>query len=309
MILLQQMSILFVIMLVGFVCKKKGLITNAGSKAISGIVVNVANPALILSAGINKTETIEGKNLLYAVLLAIGVYVFLIIGAVIIPLILRIPKNDKGTYQVMTVFSNIGFMGFPVISAAYGSDALLYASFFLIPFNVLIYTWGIMAMSPGEVSKEGSGIGSRLRKILNVGVISCIVTIICYLMKLQLPYPVESVVHHFSNLTAPLSMMIIGASMTDMKIKDLLGDAKLILFILIKMLVLPIIGLVLVKDIGLEPDLIGVCLIMLATPVGSMTAMLAEQYDGDYELASKGVALSTVVAVATIPFLSLILGV
>lgn len=308
MLLLQQMLILFIIMLVGFLCKKKGMINNAGSKVISSVVVNVANPALILSAGINKTETIEGKNLLLAVALAIGVYAFLIIAAIIIPYILRLDKKDMGTYRVMTVFSNIGFMGFPVISAVYGEQALLYASVFLIPYNVLIYTWGIIAMSSaGDNSKGKSKV--EIGKILNIGVIACVITIICYLTKIHVPAPIESVVKHFSNLTAPLSMMVIGASMTEMKFKELFTDARMLVFLAIKLLLLPVAGVLIIKSFGLDMKLVGVCLIMLATPVGSMTAMLAQEYDGDYSLASKGVALSTLLTVVTMPLLSMLLNV
>jgi len=309
MLLLQQMSILFLIMLVGFICQKIGLMNSTGNKMISALVVEVANPALILSAGINKTDTIEGKNLIYAVLLAIGVYAFLLIFANIVPRILKIEKSKVGTYKAMMVFSNIGFMGFPVISAVYGAQALLYASVFLIPFNILIYTWGIKVMTDSGEKKEREHHSIQWGKIFNIGVIACIITIILYLTKLPVPKMIESTVNHFSALTAPLSMMVIGASMVDMKLKELFSNRKLLIFIAIKLLVVPIIGILLVKPFGMQKELMGVCLIMLATPAASMTAMLSQQYDGDYELASQGVALSTILSVATMPLLSLILNV
>lgn len=307
MLLLQQMFILFMLMMVGFICKKTGIITTSGSKVISGVVVNVANPALILSAGINKKDTIEGKNLILTVILAVGIYVFLIVCAKIVPKVLRIPKTDAGTYEVMTVFSNIGFMGFPVISAVYGNDALLYASFFLIPYNVLIYTWGIVSLCSGKDSDGGDKKKIEWSRIFNIGVIACLVTIVAYMLRLQLPGPITSVVDHLSELTAPLSMMVIGASMTDMNVKELISDVKLLLFMFIKLLIIPVVGVSIIKLCGIDMKLVGVCLIMLATPVGSMTAMLSQQYDADYELASKGVALSTVLSVVTIPLLSFLL--
>ena len=298
------MFILFVIMLVGFISRKAGIITPEGGKVLSGIVVNVANPALILSAGINKTETVEGKNLLLAVGLAAFVYILLIVFALFIPKILRVKKENVGTYRVMTVFSNIGFMGFPVISAVYGNDALLYASLFLIPYNVLIYTWGIAAMAQGQKERK-----FEWRKIFNVGVIACILTIIAYGIKLQVPAAVNTVITDLAGLTAPLSMMVIGASMTEMKLGELVKDARLLSFMALKLLLIPAVGVLAVKAAGISPTLTGVCLVMLATPVGSMTAMLAQQYDGDYELASRGVACSTILSVLTMPLLSLVLGV
>jgi len=110
-----------------------------------------------------------------------------------------------------------------------------------------------------------------------------ILTIICYGFHVQLPEAVSSVVGHFANLTAPLSMMVIGASMTEMHFKELVTDIKLLLFMALKLLVIPVIGVLAIKCIGIDATLVGVCMIMLATPVGSMTAMLAQQYDGDYE--------------------------
>lgn len=309
MLLLQQMGILFLIMLVGFICQKIGLMNATGNKMISVLVVQVANPALILAAGINKTDTIEGKNLLFAVLLALGIYTLAIICSMIVPKLLKIPKRQVGTYKAMMVFSNIGFMGFPVISAVYGAQALLYASIFLIPFNVLIYTWGIKIMTENNPKEESKKNKIPWGKIFNVGVISCIITMILYITKFPVPKMIETTVNYFSGLTAPLSMMVIGASMVNMKLKDLFLNKKMLVFMFIKMLLIPIIGVLIIKPMGLSRELVGVCLIMLATPVGSMNAMLTQQYDGDYELASQGVALSTILSVATMPLLSIILGV
>jgi len=133
MLLLKQMIILFLLMAVGFICRKRGIITESGSKCVSAIVVNVANPALILSASINKESTIQGMDLLRTVGLALGMYVFLIILAYILPKLLRCDKKTAKSYRVMTVFSNIGFMGYPLLNAMYGSTSLLYASIFTIP--------------------------------------------------------------------------------------------------------------------------------------------------------------------------------
>jgi len=306
MILLGQMIILFLLMLIGLICRKNGLLSQSGSKIISGIVVNVANPAMILSASINKESTIQGRELLFTAGLALAVYAFLIVIAILITAIFRVDKASKGPYQVMTVFANIGFMGFPVISAVYGSEALLYASFFIIPFNVLIYTWGIAAITGGTDQKPTNV--PIWRKILNVGVVSCIITIVIYVFRIPMPVAVESTVTHLANLTAPLSMMVIGASLADMNFKELFTDYKLILFSVIRLIVVPIIGVSAIRLLGVNDTLAGVCMIMLSTPVASMTAMLAQQYDSNYGIASKGVALTTILSVATMPLVSMILG-
>lgn len=321
MLMFKQMTILFLLMLVGFLCRKINLFSKEGNRVISALVINVANPALILSSGINKENTVKGTELFNILILAIGMYFVLILIALLITKILHVGKEQQGVYQVMTVFSNVGFMGFPVISAVYGEEALLYASLFLVPYNILIYTYGISSMGRKEsrnltvASRENSEIKkSALRripwtKILNIGIISCILAMILYIAEIPVPSIMESTATSLANLTAPLSMMIIGASMAEMKMKELFCDWKLIIFSVIKLLLLPIAGVAVLLFMGLDRTLCGVCMIMLATPVGSMTAMLAQQYHGDYELASKGVALTTVLSVITMPLVAVLLGI
>ena len=109
MLLLEQMVILFLLMGVGFYCYKKGIITDESSKKISAIVVNVANPAMILT-GCMSEDKISGQELLMTAGIVIGVYAVLLILAMIIPRLLRIESKSRGVYQAMTVFSNIGFI-------------------------------------------------------------------------------------------------------------------------------------------------------------------------------------------------------
>lgn len=309
MILLQQMMVLFIIMMIGYLCRRIGLFGAEASKLLSGIVVNVANPALILSSTINKEVTIQGKELALTVGLAISFYVVLLVIAEIVPRLLRVDKDDYGVYKVMLIFSNIGFMGFPLLTAMYGNESLLYASLFLIPYNVLIYTYGVGALCKKEESEKQEKRAIPWKEIFNIGVIACIISVILYLTRLRVPQVIEDVADTLGNLTAPLSMMVIGDAMSQMKIKELLKDKKLMIFTGIKLLVIPIVGLLLVKQLRLNPMLTGVCLVMLSTPVGSMTAMLAQQYDGNYELASKGVALTTLLSVITMPIVSMITGI
>ena len=309
MILLQQMIVLFLIMMVGFVCRRTGILNKDASKLLSGIVVNVANPALILSSSMNPETTIGGKELALTFGLAIGLYLIYLLLAEIIPRVMRIESDDFGVYKVMTVFSNIGFMGFPLLSALSGSESLLYASLFTIPYNILIYTYGVSALVKHEKVAEEKRDRIQWSKIFNIGVIACILALILYFTRLPMPAVMENVVDTLGSLTAPLSMIVIGDAMSQMKLKELFADKKLMLFSGIKLLVIPIIALVFVKMLDMSPMLTGVCMVMLATPVGSMTAMLAQQYDGNYELASKGVALTTLLSVITMPIVSMIHGI
>ena len=302
MLLLKQIIVLFLLMGIGFFFYKKSIITDEVSKKISSIVVNIANPALVLSGGMGE-ERIQGEELLLTAAVAFFMYAALLLLAAVLPGLLHIEKKSRGTFRAMTVFSNIGFMGFPVINALYGSGALLYAAVFVIPYNVLIYTYGVSAMTAQrEHPKEGKSFSPG--RMFNAGTIACVAAIIIYLWGVPVPEFVKATITNLSNLTAPLSMMVIGASLAAIDLKGLFTDGKLLLFSGIKLVLLPVAGIWIIRQFVQTESMLGVCMVMLATPVGSMTAMLSQQYDGDYETASKGVALTTILSVVTMPLVS-----
>lgn len=312
MVALQQMLVLFIIMMIGCIAYKTGLITDETGKKLSGIVVNISNPALILS-GVIGNDTVTGQELVITMGIAIGMYVFLIAAAFIVPVILRVPAESAATYRVMTIFSNIGFMGFPIISSMYGSDALLYGALFLMPYNILIYTYGIHELTKNNRNeKQSNGTkGSKKIKwsqIFNIGVIFCIAAIIIFAFNIKLPEWINTTVSMLSATTAPLSMMVIGASLATMNFKKMFGNVRMWAFSFIKMIILPIIGTLLVRMATDNVSIIGVTMVMLSVPVGSMTAMLASEYDGDYALSSEMVAMTTLLSVVTFPLVTMLLG-
>lgn len=299
MLLLQQMIVLFIYIALGYGAAKKGVMDEGFSKKISWVVVNIANPALTLSAVVNGEGTIAGKELLLTAAAALVILGGMVLLSLALPVLFRIRKEYRGVYRLMSAFNNIGFMGFPVISAVYGQEALLYAAVFSMLFNVLIYTYGIRT-----VQKDAGGI--EWGKVFNIGVVGSIAAIVIYLLKIPTPEFFNTTMSGLSGLTAPLSMMVIGISLTGIRLKELFLDTGLLLYSLTKLLVIPILAMQAVVRVIDNEMLCGVCMVMLATPAASMTAMLAQQYGDEEsgEQAAKGVALTTLLSVVTIPIVS-----
>jgi len=301
MILLQQMLILFFYMMIGYWARKKKFFGDEAGPTISWIVVNIANPAMIISSVINGESSIAGKELINTAVLACVSYAILISLAEILPRLFRTTGKKRSAYKIMTVFNNIGFMGFPVISAAYGQEALLYAAIFVLPYNILFYTYGIMV-----TGNAGGKTKFDLKKILNIGSVASILAVLLYVLQIPMPDMIKTPMGSLSGLTSSLSMFVIGISLSSMKIRELFTDFKLLGYTAIKLLVIPVVGTLIAANFIHNQMLLNVFMIMLATPAGAMTAMLAQEYDGDYALASKAVALTTLLSVITIPVVSAI---
>ncbi|MDY6243242.1 MAG: AEC family transporter, partial [Lachnospiraceae bacterium] len=109
MILLRQMVIFLFMMVLGYIIAKKGILNEEVSKSISWIIVNIANPALIISGSIGNS--IRKSELLFILALAFGLYLLLILVAELIIPFFHFPKKSEGIYKILLVFTNMGFMG------------------------------------------------------------------------------------------------------------------------------------------------------------------------------------------------------
>lgn len=298
MILLRQMIVLAFIMLIGYFLARKDILDKATTKKISWIVVNLCNPALMINAALGE-ERLSESTLLLTVKVAGAIYLFLLIFGAILPYILCDKKNK--IYSLMIVFGNVGFMGYPILQAMYGSQAVLIASIFNLYYGILMYTYGIICVSGQKISLK------NLKMLLNSGIIAGVLELIIYLNHIKLPGVVEDTVGMISDLTAPLSMMVIGATFVEFSLKKLVGDVRIMVFSIIRMIVLPLALFPVFRYFIEDSLLLGVCLVMVAVPVGSMNVMMAQQYNGDVETSSKGVAITTLLSVATMPLLFMIL--
>ncbi|MBR2214655.1 MAG: AEC family transporter [Selenomonadaceae bacterium] len=306
MMVLQQMLIFLCLMLLGVWAREKGMLTEDNQKQISALVVNIAYPAIILSGVSGNGAHMEGAELVFAFGVAIVVLAAAVALGKITPYILGYEKKYHGIINVMVVFTNIGFMGMPMIHGIYGADALIYMTVFLIPFNVLFYSYAIQTMQPAGNDKKKF----RLSDLVNVGMGACVLSVIIYFSGIRLPYVLNTTIQMVGGLTAPLAMMLIGASLPDIPWKSVLTNGRLICFVMLKMLVFPTAVLLTLGQFVENQILLAVALCALATPSGNMLAMLAALYNKDsFLLATEGISLTTAVSVVTMPLVAYLVGI
>ena len=300
MLLLQQMLVLFGYMLVGYFLSKNHICGNEFSTKMSWIILNIANPCMIIAGVADGDGTIKGGELLVTAGIAVAEFVILLLLSRLVVIIFKVPKEEQPVYKLMSVFTNMGYMGFPVVAAVYGNSALLYVAIFNIVSNIVAYSWGIATAAGGDGEKFD------VKKILNTGLLSTFVAIGIYLTGCPIPTFMKNFFSGWSNVTAPLSMTVIGISLAGFPIRELFTNVRLILFSLYKLILIPILASLVVAQFVTNEVLLGVCMIMIATPVATIVGMFEQQYGDQQELAAKGIALTTVLSVVTIPLVSAI---
>ena len=153
-VLLQQMGVICILVAIGILLHKKGVVDQATSGKLSAIVVDVCNPALIMASILSGKMTAGHRELLIAIALGAGFYVFLVLLGFILPHILRSAPDKRRFYNLMTVYTNTGFLGIPLARAILPPDAILYVIVINVFYSLLFYTHGLTVLGRGKEQKK-----------------------------------------------------------------------------------------------------------------------------------------------------------
>ena len=274
--IVTQMTILLFIMIVGFVGAKKNIFNDEVNVYASNILLRIGIPGLIISS-VKNGSPFTG-NELFNVLVIFSIFViFTGVVSKIIVEVLRI-KENKALWQFMILFTNAGFMGLPAIQAILGDQAMLYGALFLLPLNCLMYGYGESLFRKGKFS---------FKKFMNGPMIASVIALVLCIFNI-------------GNVTTPLSMMVIGAGLVKMDVKELL-DLKLWGFTIFKMILLPLFYMFTLSIFHVDPLIENTLILIMCMPVASNSSVYAFMYGEDATLASKAIFLTSVSCVVTIP--------
>ena len=304
--LFTSVLILFILIIPGILLRKTKLASDNLPAGLTNVILYVAQPAMIVVSFIRPYDSEVMKT-------ALGVLVFsFVMHSVFFGLSMLFFKNaeeqKKRVYRFGCIFANSGYMGIPLIMTLFGSDAAIYPTFYIIGFNFFCWSLGALIYSGDK-----SYISPR-KMFLNPATIPTYIGLIFFLLPIDAYVPrfIVEPLDMLRNIVAPLSMMIVGLRLADMKLKGAFKDANLFIALAVKLILFPVVAWGIVKLVSLtglySNDMTtAVVLISAACPCATMTSMFAEKFHGDSITASMFVSLSTVLSIVTMPVVSLLL--
>lgn len=296
-----QVFILFILILVGYIATKKNLIDSSLTKKLSKLIMNIFLPCMIInSMQLEYSPTIL-KKVLLLILISLLIYAISFLIAIIFKAISK-SKNDIGVYQFAILFSNVGFMGYPIVEAILGKDAIFYAAIFNIPFNLLIMTLGVFV-----ICKENNNYSFYFKSLINPVIISIFIGLSLFILNIKLPYIINRPIELLGNITTPLSMIVIGSMLCLSSISECVRNKKLYIVSFIRLILMPILIYFILKGIVYDKLLFSIPIVIVSMPVASNTAILSSEYNANDKLASQLVFMSTLFSIVTIPIISSIL--
>ena len=304
--ILGQMLMLLLMMILGYLARRQNLLDEHVNASLSKVVLNVTLPAQIITSFAMEGAELTNGEVGAAFGLSCLIYLFYTALAVIYVRLMRVPRQDWGTYQYMIIFGNIGFMGFPVITAIFGAKALVYAVIMNIVFNLLVFSYGIKLITDGS---ETAGSFSW-RKLINMPLISSALTLVLFFLHIKLPTVVNTALFTMGDATTPMAMLILGCTIAEMPLRELFDEWRVYIFTAVKLLAMPLLVFLLLQLLpGFEANsLLGKVLVVLSSvPVATNATMLSIEYGGNNKLVAQGIFFSTIFSVLTIPLLVFIL--
>jgi predicted permease len=293
----EQILALFLLLLAGYLARKSGLLDSQLTKGLSGLLLKLALPALIIDSMQKpfSASLLRESGIIFFISLA--VYACSVVFALLFPRVLAATPEERGVFSFALIFSNVGFMGYPVVFAVFGETGVFYAAIYNLPFNFLLFTLGIMI-----ISKKVEGAPPINWKLLvNPAVAAVFIGFFLFLFSVALPRPISLAVHQLGLLTPPLSMLLVGSLLCTIPVKRVFTDWRVYIVSLLRLLLLPFLVWLALQGFRLPELLVGIPTVITAMPAAANSAILAEQYEGNAALASQIVFLSTLLSVLCIP--------
>ena len=293
--MIDTQLLLFLYMLCGVVVSRLGIIREDNRQPLVRLLMDVAMPMMVLNAFNKRTTLEELRSSIWVMVIALaGCLVTMLIG---LALWRNQPENKRKVLMYASMFSNAGNAGLPIVSLVFGPTGVFYASMYLIPPRILQWTVGM-----GFFAKPEKG-GWVKNVLLNPMVVMIYIGAVLMATGWQIPGVFGKAVENLGGMTGPLSMILIGATLSRMNWRMLLVKTVLAISFL-RLIAFPALFIAILKLVGADAMTMNISVILLAMPVASNTAAMAERYGGDYVFASACVSVSTLLSVATVPLIT-----
>ena len=288
-----QVSILFVMIFIGFALAKFKVLTEKGVSSMTDMVLLIVTPCVIIKSFIRPFETQVLKELLFSFLLSFLSLLFFILVSRL--LFLKSEENTKRVLQFGIIFSNCGYMSLPLQQALLGDNGVFFASSYIAMFNLLIWSYGILLMSGDKKYLTPKKI------LINPGIIGIAIGFIIFLLSIPMPKIIVEPISYLASLNTPLPMIIIGFHLAHSNIFAAFKSIKFLFSILLRLVLLPIAVLLLMYVCSIKGDMLVSLTISCCAPTAAISTMFSSKFNRDTELSVSMVSVSTLLSIVTMP--------
>lgn len=300
-----QMLALFLAILVGLIARKVDVMNDAVDGAVSRLVMDVTLPCMIV-ASVFSEGGLPSPNAVLAILgCSCAAYALIILVSAVYPILMRAPAPDRGVYSFMAAFGNVGFIGFPVLAAIFGPQAVLYGAIANIPFNVAVFTIGAAFIAGGGDNPLKS-IAKNWRSLISPTQAASLLAIALVLLRVEDGGVIGEALGTVGNMTTPAALLIVGSSLAKYSPKAMLTNWRAYVAAAFRLLVMPVLVHFVIGLFAPDELILGVLTVTAGMPVATIGMLLCLKHDKNIKPMTQGTFISTVASVLTIPLIAML---
>ncbi len=299
-IVISSVVILFVLIFLGFFIGKKGIIRKDCAPDLSNFILKVTMPVTVFCSIAGQSDLSLLSSIWQIMIMALIFHLASGVIGLILVRILKVPDREQGIWIFNCMFSNNGFMGFPLGLAIWGNKGLFLMSVANVVSNFLIFSVGLKMLTKGYPIKEKINLKKMIVNNINIAVV---LGFVFYIGQIPMPQGVSSLLDYLSQITAGLSMIVVGLSLSRMEIRDVFRSGRMFVLSAMRLLGIPLLCILVMNLIPLKTDpmLKAILILMAALPAASSQTILAEQYGTNTRDAGRAIFITTLFCVITIP--------
>lgn len=292
----QQVFVLFILIVVGMLARRIKVLTEEGIQSISAFLVNFCMPLLAITSMQRSFTPDIMSEIIQIFLIALAVhFASFLLGFLFVR---KMDKPKAAVFHYALIFSNSGYIGIPVIQAALGQEATIYAVAYMMASTVAMWTVGIFVFTGKE--------GIRLKNIAsNPGVIGMVIGLALFLLQWKIPAVPLGAMNMIADVTPTISMILVGANLPSISLGDL-RDGSVYVQSILRLGVLPVALFLVLRLLGIEGNVMISTVLLTGMPVAAVTSVFATQYHADAEYASKLIFLTTLLSIPAVPLLAML---
>ncbi len=307
-----QMLVLFTLVFLGALARKTHLMNDDFDALLSRLVMTITLPGMILNSVLNNKNLPSDSAMFTMLGVSFVTYLCIcVLAFVIVRVFYRgVSLPAQGAYTFLIAFGNTGFIGFAVLEAIFGSDAVLYGAIYNIPYNLFMFSVGLLFISSTGTNKQEHSFSDQakriLRQLFSPCLISCFVAIILALNHITDDGYLGKTCALLGQMTVPASMLIIGSSLAKMPLRDMINDGWSYLTAALRLIGIPLLVFFVGRLFIADPFILAVVVVLSAMPAASSGTMMCLAYGGDTRAMARGTFLTTVLSLISLPFIALL---
>jgi len=298
--LINTMVVFVVLMTIGYVGARKNILTAEFTKGANKLVLNVFLSASVLNSVIGEQPELSAAQLWHVMLMvSLAILICYIISAIVVR-VLKI-KKDAAIIELLMSVPNTMFVGLPIVQELFGATAVLYLALSCIPFNVLLYSYGVWRL---KSTKGEDGGKVRIKDMLTFPLIATVLSLFVFFFHIPVPGVLVKLTTTLAPATMPLSMLVIGSTLGRVQLLDAFREKRVYLVCLFRLIVAPLLAWLLISLMTTDSVLLATCVIIAACPSGVICSVLALQYGHNTEFSSECVLASTTLSMLVLPIIA-----